>query len=164
MLAFASSWNSKFHKEQTQILLEATKYGFLIYHLEFLPELEHLVTVKSKKSVPAKDWIFLVEQYLGIVMGNQVNEEQAIAFAGSLFNEAAASWWVSYRTQSVNISWEKFKNDFLRQFQDLNESRTARDEITSPARKSKCRKLFCRFSSNYEKTSKTGCRGPDLLL
>jgi hypothetical protein len=82
---------------------------------------------KKKDQISAKEWMFLLEQYLNLA--NAGSETNAVNFAGTLFVGPAASWWVSFRQSFPNISWAQFKDSFLKEFQDANEARDARDAL-----------------------------------
>jgi hypothetical protein len=83
---------------------------------------------EGKGVLSAKDWLFLVEEYLYIITG-VINDAQAVSYAGTLLTDFAASWWVSYRPKHPALTWEEFKNSLIREFQDVNESRSARDKL-----------------------------------
>jgi hypothetical protein len=84
---------------------------------------------KTKGTLSAHEWLFVVEEYLLIICGGVVRDAQAVSYAGTLLTEYAASWWVTYRPLHQLITWAEFKNALTQEFQDLNEARTARDSL-----------------------------------
>lgn len=82
----------------------------------------------SKWSNNVVEWLFMVEQYFGIVSGS-IQDSQAVRYAGTLLTENAASWWVSFRPNNPELSWDEFKTAITAEFQDINEAKSARDAL-----------------------------------
>jgi hypothetical protein len=54
----------------------------------------------------------MVEQYFGIVSG-EIQDTQAVRYAGTLLTENTASWRVSFRPNYLELGWDEFKTRLL---------------------------------------------------
>ena len=79
-------------------------------------------------------WLFMVENYFK-AMNYTIDSEEAINFAGTLFKDAAATWWqyidqaVKHGSRKKIESWEEFKVALESEFMNLDVEKQARDKL-----------------------------------
>jgi Ty3 transposon capsid-like protein/Zinc knuckle len=112
--------------------------------------LKPLKPQKFKGGRGVTTWLFQLEQYF-LVLGTQL-DTQKIAFAGSMLEESAASWWMAMHIAAQNgmgllpHTWEHFKQCIKQRFQPIEESEMARQRLRKLTHTGSIRRYILEFN------------------
>ena len=84
-------------------------------------------TFDGSRSHPVDEWLFTVEQYF--YASGAADDQQRITYAGQQLRDGAARWWMSVLQGQRPASWEQFRAAILGQYQPINPTLVARQEL-----------------------------------